>query len=820
MANPQYCHCENKPVGRAALCWKLSCLLLSCVLSRGPALAASPEKQRTVPSGTGELLLAAHREQDLYLAAYYGDRPTDLIVHARLRGGHLYVTAGELRGIGLAPPSVDANEWIALDTLPGLTYRYDIPSQSLILQAPPQLRRGQHLGYRAPSPVEVHRDHGLLLNYDFYARDWDDSHNASLGTSLNWFGRFGSLRVSGVSRGGEEPVGYRRLDSFWTYSDPERLWTWTAGDLASGGHSWTRPVRMAGVQWRRNFDVRPELITLPIPRFDGSAALPSSVELYVNNRLEFGEDVDPGPFVLDTLPRISGAGTASLVVTDALGRRVETSAPLYVDHRRLAPGLSDFSVELGTLRHDYRGSWDDYGDRPVASASWLYGVTDSFTFEAHGEAASHLGMAGVGGVWSPGGRWGLFSVSGAYSDGREMSEAPDRDGYQYSFGYQWFGPRFGFDLHRLRRSRGYLDLADLDRGRSEMFRWLNAQDRATLWMKLGRGSLGYSYLRYRDHREQLLPREFFSNHSLSFTQNFGRRLSVSAIIFNDSELGSGGSLDFSIPLAPGLYASIGAEQRSGDEVRPRALLRRNAPYDGGWGWWLRGSDSDSDSEYAQAALEVRGRYGEARAGVDRSDGEYGYFAEAGGSVVAMDGGLFASRRIHDAFALVYTGVADMPVLSENRSYGRTDSDGYLLVPELRGWQRNRLGIDPDWLGPEYSVAELEQFAVPPDRAGQLVEFSVRRLHPALVTLLDESGSPVTAGARALLYRNVPGGARQLPVGFGGQVYVEDIGDGARIEVHAGRRLCHYRLEPDARGAALTRVQLAPDNCGKSELREK
>src|SRR5690606_10548125 len=139
-------------------------------------------------------------------------------------------------------------------------------------------------------------------------------------------------------------------------------WTWTAGDLVSGGHSWTRPVRMAGVQWRRNFAVRPDLITFPMPRFDGNAALPSSVELYVNNRLQYGEQVNAGPFVLDALPRIHGAGTASLIVTDALGRTFGTSAPLYVDHRRLAPGLSDFSIELCVLRTGFKGRWNDYGD--------------------------------------------------------------------------------------------------------------------------------------------------------------------------------------------------------------------------------------------------------------------------------------------------------------------------------------------------------------------------------------------------------------------------------------------------------------------------
>lgn len=812
MANPQRCPCTNKKSRNRKRGREFFSLSLACALGAAcQCAAASVPDTPMLAANNAELFLhAARREQDLYLAAYHGENPTGQIVRAQLRGERLYVTAGDLRRIGLELPAQDAHNWVALDSLPGLAYRYDIPSQSLVLQAPPALRREQHLGYLPPEPVRVHRDHGLLFSYDFYAREWDRHTNASLGTSLNWFGTFGSLRLSGVSRRGDEDVGYRRLDSYWTYSDPERLWTWTAGDLIAGGHSWTRPVRMAGVQWRRNFGVRPDLITLPVPRFDGSAALPSSVELFVNNQLQFGQEVDAGPFVLDALPRVGGAGMATLVVTDQLGRHTETSVPLYVDHRRLAPGLSDFSLELGVLRNGYRGGWNDYGDRPVAAASWLHGVSGTSTFEAHAEGGAGLGMAGVGGVWSPQGRWGLISASLAHSSGERQEEAA-RSGHQYSLGYQWYGPVFGFDLHSLRRSRGYRDLADLERDRSLMHSWLNAQDRATAWLQVGRGSFGYSYLRYRDHRDPLLPQQFFSNHSLTLTQNIGRRLSLSAILFRDQQRGSGGSLTASIPLQPLTHASIGAQRYRDGDTEARAGLRRNAPYDGGWGWWLAGSESGAG--YGQAALEVRGRYGEARAGIDKNDGDYGYFAELGGSIAAMDGRLFASRRIHDAFALVYTGVADMPVLSENRVYGHTDSRGYLLVPDLRGWQRNRLGIDPDQLGPDYALPELEQSAVPADRAGQLVVFPVQHLRPVIVTLLDSSGAPVAAGSSAKLYQN--GDSRSLPVGFGGEVYVEDIGSGAHIEVQRRQRLCSYRVPaPDAAAEGIVRVEIAPDICGE------
>ena len=71
------------------------------------------------------------------------------------------------------------------------------------------------------------------------------------------------------------------------------------------------------------------------------ATVPSAVDLYLNNIRQFGSRVQDGPFVLDALPRISGAGQATVVVTDHLGRTTQTSVPLYVDQQRLAPGLID-----------------------------------------------------------------------------------------------------------------------------------------------------------------------------------------------------------------------------------------------------------------------------------------------------------------------------------------------------------------------------------------------------------------------------------------------------------------------------------------------
>lgn len=71
--------------------------------------------------------------------------------------------------------------------------------------------------------------------------------------------------------------------------------------------------------------------------------MPSSVDLYINSYKNSTTNVNPGPFTLDTVPYINGAGEARVVTTDALGRQVSTLVPFYVASNLLQAGMSDFS---------------------------------------------------------------------------------------------------------------------------------------------------------------------------------------------------------------------------------------------------------------------------------------------------------------------------------------------------------------------------------------------------------------------------------------------------------------------------------------------
>lgn len=124
--------------------------------------------------------------------------------------------------------------------------------------------------------------------------------------------------------------------------------------------------------------------------------MPSAVDLFLNGFKAFSNRVAPGPFTLSEMPLVSGAGTASVVTTDALGRQVYTTIPFYVHRELLRPGWTDYSLSLGALRRDYGVRSFSYG-RPVATGVYRQGLSDVLTLEAQAQVGKGLGVAGVGG---------------------------------------------------------------------------------------------------------------------------------------------------------------------------------------------------------------------------------------------------------------------------------------------------------------------------------------------------------------------------------------------------------------------------------------
>lgn len=726
--------------------------------------------------------------QEVYLDVSINGQPTSMIARFVLRDGRLYANAKDLTTMGLALPAAQASSDadIELDRIDGLSYEYDSTDLRIALQLDDRIRSPYRFNARETQAIPpATSSRGMLLNYDAYTQVSPRPRTA-IWTEWRYFSPEGVLSHTGLVDYDRHVKRYIRYDTSWTRSHPDTLSTWQFGDTITGSLSWSRAIRMGGIQWRRNFALRPDLVTFPIPNLRGSAVVPSALDLYINDVRQFSSEVPSGPFVLNQIPGINGAGQATVVTRDALGRSVATTVPLYVDSRLLAPGLSSYAFEVGFLRRRYGWRSFDYDRRLALSQTTGYGVNSSLTLTSHAEATSGLFNAGIGSLVKLG-MAGVVNAAVAASVGRFT-------GQQFNLGYQVIRPDFSINLDAIRTVGHYGDLA-ARAGDSVP----STTDRATLSLPLPRDqTLALSYIGFK------LPRGPASRiASLSYLTNFGHLLSMNVSLFRNfsQDNTTGIFIGMNVGLGGSTNNSNGTSinmnfGRQNGRSHHNVNAIRTPNYAGGFGWAVQAGRT-SGVNYREGQLQYTGNAGEVTA-IGRSFAGHADTAlDLSGAFVWMDGGLLMSRRINDSFAVVSTdGIADVPVLHENRVIGKTNRHGRLLVPDLNAYQHNAVAIDTMDLPANVRVSTTTRDLVPEARAGVLGHFGLPRHDAATVILYDGQGQPLPTGSRVL---HAESGIDTI-VGYDGITFIDQLKARNTLRVRHGAMRCvvtfDYRRQDD------------------------
>lgn len=762
-----------------------------------PALAvdsASSFGELPPPPSRADLVQA----QSLRLELVINERRTGIVAAVRIEGARFQLPLADLKRAGLVVGAQGDSVW--LDELPGLAARYDAPLQQLLLTADADYFPRQRIGGAKAKSVRASYDMGGLLNYDVVVTGGGERKaEASLWHETRVFGGAGTLSASGVARSGPGKT-YVRYDTSWRRSDEATAVTLEAGDLVTRSLPWASAVRLGGIQVSRDFAVRPDIITYPLPEFTGSAAVPSTVDLIVGGQRIGGGSVAPGPFAIESLPPINGAGEANILVTDVHGRTISTSMPFYVSSDLLRPGLTDFALAFGAFRENYGRRSFDYGG-VAASGSLRHGVSDTITLEVRAEIAGDMSVAGGGAVVRLGGG-GV--INGSYSRSFR-SDADGGDGAQWTLGYEYQGRILSLALRRSHQSAGYVDLGLLGAIGAGGARDISS---ATFALSLGpAGTLGVGWF---DVQEEGGTDLRLASASLSLPLWGGSRLNASASRAFEARSWSG-ALTVTLPLGGRRgNIAVGVADDAREPRSWRADYARAMPSEGGFGWNASAAGAGNDVAL-RGDVSWRSDPVLLRGGVYDAHGT-NVWAGASGALVLMDGSLFVANRVPDAFVVVTTdGVEGIPVRYENQLVGRTNGDGKLLVPWASAWYPGLYEIDPLDLAANIAAPVVSERVAVARGSGHIVRFPVTRTQTARLTLKDSAGIPLPAGIRVRI------GGHETLVGWDGLLVIEDLAGSTAIEVAlpAGGR-CRLTVAPPADTAGAGIIDLGDHLCARTD----
>jgi outer membrane usher protein len=715
--------------------------------------------------------------------------PGEMVVVLRGPDGELYLEESDFRRLRLhLPPTAaylhEGRRFFEPSAIKGCVVRIDEAAQRVLIGAPPASLDTTHLSAaERRSPDITPASPGAFLNYQLSAQQIDGRNIGGAFAELGGFAGAGVVTSTAVARYGSSDNQLVRLDTTYTRDFPATLETLNLGDAISDGASWGNAVRYAGVRWSRNFGLRPDLLTTPLLATSGTATVPSTVDVFVNNQLVTSSQLPPGPFVIDRLPTVSGTGDVSVVVRDALGREQVLTQSFYSSVTLLAPGLSQYSINLGKIRDDYALQSNQYGPL-LGEASYRRGITDAITLEGHAEYLSgEAHAAGLNAAFGIG-RIGVINFTAA--NGGDSSGS----GWLRGVGLEHRGTNTSFIASSLWAGSDFSQVGEpLDPA-------MRMRQRSLLQTGtgLGRfGSLSLAYVR-QTYRDSPTQQTLGLTHSIRFGRIGTLNLTVTetrtaAQFSSGAQNSTSAYLIFVLPLdfrRAATFSTVGGSGPGAPANEVIASLMQSPPVGPGSGYRLSAStagnyDADWRQQFNSADLELEAA---------RNQGLEGRSAYLSGAMTFLDGQLNTTRSVSGSFAMVdVAGLADVPVYVENQLTTHTDATGRALLYNLRPYEANRISITPEDLPLDTTIGASSTIMAPPYRSGVIARFPVERVRSGTFRLVQDDGKPVPVGAVVTLK------GAQFPVVLEGMVYVTGYDHGMSAEANWTGGHCIFRLEP-------------------------
>ncbi|MGN5535749.1 fimbria/pilus outer membrane usher protein [Acinetobacter sp. Lyrl_1] len=689
----------------------------------------------------------------------------------------------------------DAQKGYILDSITGLTYQFDRSLLTLEINAPAQAFKGSFFDMRSQKESLPNLSPpGAFINYNLSVTD-AVHHEKNYGALIEGivFNGWGSAVIGGVIRSNKNETETIRTETYWQKDLPNRMQSLTIGDTLDPGSDWSRPARFAGIRWGRDFTLQPGYISYPMPSLSGSAALPSTIDVLVNNQRRQTQTVKSGPFDLTNIPVITGAGEINLIIRNMLGEQTIITRSYYTSPKLLESGLTDFSFQAGFLRENYGTVSNDYGAF-FSSSNWRQGLSKTTTVE--GRLELQQDRQAIGGLVDH--VLGNFAIAHL---GVGFSHVHDNQGGHYLMGLERTGKNGGGSIRWEYFSDDYNQFASTDKEIKPRQR-IAAGYGLPIYHNV---SIGLNYTSQSNWNSDLLSL-LSANVSISLPENIFLHTYASTQLDQNKDWNCG--LSLTIPLGKQRSFSANSQRSNDGHYVNTADLTQSAPIGPGIGWGIR--TSDNPNQKLRANFTWNTKIGQITAeAVDNSQHDAMFRFGASGSIGWLQNLPFATKNIgHGSFAVVK--VADferIPVYRSNQLVAYTNSQGLAFVPNLLPYQKNKISLDPSELPLEAEINGTEEYALPYARSGIFLNLPVRRSYNALITLKQPDNSPVPLGATVKL----AGRDDEFVVGKRGEVYLVNLSKVNHITVTWPTGSCKLKIPLDFKGSGEPRI--GPLACG-------
>jgi len=321
--------------------------------------------------------------------------------------GTLFASASDLADLKLRykeQPAFIRNgqPYYGLQTQLKLAVAVQRPQERLKIIAPPTA----FLGGPDREDLALTPGGGAFVNYKLDYRGATSFDTASTSGDYNIFFTHNSsaLRIDYRSQQSASGIAFARQSTTLSTIDYRNHRVISVGEQeADGGDLGSNP-ELLGLHVSSNYSVDPNFITQALPSVEGFALQPSLAEVFVNNKLQWRQQVLEGPFTVRNLPPSAAHSDVTIVLTDASGHRTtKTVRPTY-EAGLAGAGMTQYVFDAGYLETEpepFDLGEPHAGNNFAADLQLRHGLANWLTLQAMGESVAGESFAAIGAEFRP-----------------------------------------------------------------------------------------------------------------------------------------------------------------------------------------------------------------------------------------------------------------------------------------------------------------------------------------------------------------------------------------------------------------------------------